>query len=130
MTNVAAFRLVVLLQWGLAAIGAAVELWLLPGSQSTSQGVSETFTIASRLDYLRLFLFVLGVASTIGLLTFQRWGPKLYIAMTALIAVFMASPGQMSMSGWAQLFLWLDGLVAGIIITWLILASDRLPFRR
>jgi hypothetical protein len=50
--------------------------------------------------------------------------------MVALIAVFMVSPGPMSMSGWAQLFLWLDGLVAGIIIAWLILARDRLPFRR
>jgi hypothetical protein len=133
MSHVAGFRLLVLLQWVLAAIGAAIELWLVSEGQSASGNTStvgESFTIASRLDWLRLFLLILAVAATIGLVTFQRWGPRLYIAMVALFAVFMVSPGHMSMSGWAQLFLWLDGVVAGAITAWLLLAHDRLPFKR
>jgi len=132
MTAAGAFRLVVLGQWALALAGLAIELWIVREVPAAAAGMSteQSLVPITRIDWLWLLLLGLSIVSAVGLLTFRRWGPRLYIAMVAIQAVFMASPGHMSMSGWAQLFLWLDGIVAGVIIAWLLLAYDRLPFKR
>ena len=95
-------------------------------------GAAESISTALVDSEAVVMVLLLGVlvVTTAGLWTFRRWAPPLYVVALFSYAIVLLRSEAVVFSGVGQLVAWLDGLMAGGVAGWLLLARDTLPFSR
>jgi hypothetical protein len=134
VTNVTAFRALLISQWILPFISVAVELWFAPTTDESLAVevplLEHTWIDASWFAWMSIPVVVAAIAATIGLYRFRPWGPRTYGFALAAYGAFVAASDTATLTGMSQLLFLLDGALCGAVATWLLVARDRLPYPR
>lgn len=91
----------------------------LPDAFSQAQeayDASQTTTYLLLTGFGALILFIVGVASFVGLYLLRSWAPRLAIIATALAAPITILIGPMAVSGWTTTLNELSSMVWGVVL--------------
>jgi hypothetical protein len=133
MRHVPRFRALLVALWVLPAAIAVVDLAAFatsPHATAITLGGPVTDAMLWR-EQVSLWLGVAaglsGLVATTGLWTFRRWSIATFFVAVALYGLWLPVAGW-TVSGGFQLALLVQGLCAGGVATWLLVARDALPF--
>lgn len=131
MSTAGTFRALLAAQWLVPVFLIGIESTVLPVS-SSAEAVSSAESISTALvdgeAVVMVLLLSVLIVTTAGLWTFRRWAPRLYLVALLSYAIVLLRSEVVVFSGVGQLVAWLDGLMAGGVAAWLLLARDTLPF--
>lgn len=91
----------------------------LPDAFSQAQeayDASQTTTYLLLTGFGALVLFIVGVASFVGLYLFRSWAPRLAIIATALAMPITILIGPMAVSGWTTTLNELSSMLWGVVL--------------
>jgi len=91
----------------------------LPDAFSQTQEAyddSQTTTYLLLTGFGALVLFIVGVASFVGLYLFRSWAPRLAIIATALAMPITILIGPMAVSGWTKTLNELSSMLWGVVL--------------
>lgn len=124
------FRSLLLGQWVLALVVTIAELWLpLGASIAVDEGSGGIGAVSAGVDAVSIVALVLGIVTTVGLFRFAAWAPRLLVLTVLVSLIAMAVLPPAAETSLASLFDWVDGIITGIILAWVFVARETLPFR-
>lgn len=130
------YRTLLLASLAFGILGAVFDTVVpsaLPDAFSQAQeayDVSQTTTYLLLTGVGALVLFIIGIASFVGLYQFRSWAPRVAIITTALAIPITVLIGPTAVSGWTTILNELSSMLWGVVLICLYLSPLRERFTK